>query len=154
MPTRRRLAFIIHGARAASPAMRHLVAWVRERGHCVEPHVTWERGDATRLARAAAESEPDAVVAVGGDGTVNEVINGLIDLETPLGIIPLGTANDFARQAGIPLDADHAMDIILHRNPVPIDTARVNGRRYLNASVGGVGAENLRVHLARLPGEP
>ena len=137
----RHYAFIMHGARADLPEVRHLVSWVRDKGHHVEPRVTWERGDAVRLAREAAECGVDAVVALGGDGTVNEVVNGLSGHETPLGIIPLGTANDFARQAGIPLDADHAMDIILRRNPVRIDTGEMNGRRYLNASVGGVGAE-------------
>lgn len=141
MPTCKHFVFIIHGARAELPALRHLVSWVRDKGHGVEPRVTWERGDAARLAAEAAQRGVDAVVAVGGDGTVNEVVNGLSGFDVPLGIIPLGTANDFARQTGIPLDADHAMDIILRRNPVRIDTGEVNGRRYLNASVGGVGAE-------------
>ena len=134
-------AFIIHGARAELPEVRHLVSWVRDKGHHVDPRVTWEKGDAARFAAEAATRGVDAVVALGGDGTVNEVVNGLAGHDVPLGIIPLGTANDFARQAGIPLDADHAMDIILRRNPVRIDTGEVNGRRYLNASVGGVGAE-------------
>jgi diacylglycerol kinase (ATP) len=81
------------------------------------------------------------VAAVGGDGTVNEVVNGLDGYDVPLGIIPLGTANDFARQVGIPADADHAMDVILQRKPQRIDTASLNGRRFLNVSTGGVGAE-------------
>src|SRR5262249_47309548 len=59
----------------------------------------------------------------------------------PMGIIPVGTANDFAKQVGIPLDLDHAMDVVLQRSPVCIDTASLNGRRYLNVSTGGVGAE-------------
>ena len=141
MSSGRHYAFIMHGARADLPEVRHLVSWVRDKGHRVDPRVTWEKGDAARFAGEAAALGVDAVVAVGGDGTVNEVVNGLAGHDVPLGIIPLGTANDFARQAGIPLDADHAMDIILRRNPVRIDTGEVNGRRYLNASVGGVGAE-------------
>ena len=141
MSTGKTYAFIIHGSRAEMPEVRHLVSWVRDKGHHVEPRVTWEKGDASRFADEAASRGVDAVVALGGDGTVNEVVNGLSGHDVPLGIIPLGTANDFARQAGIPLDADHAMDIILRRNPVRIDTGEVNGRRYLNASVGGVGAE-------------
>ncbi len=83
----------------------------------------------------------DTVVAIGGDGTVNEVLNGLDGSAVPLGIIPLGTANDFARQVGIPDDVDHAMDVILQRKPVRIDTADLDGRRFLNVSSGGVGAE-------------
>ena len=80
------------------------------------------------------------MIAVGGDGTINEVVNGLDGSQVPLGIIPLGTANDFARQAGIPEDPEAAMDIVLLQNPVLIDTAELNGRRYLNVSSGGVGA--------------
>src|SRR4051812_42557062 len=83
----------------------------------------------------------DVVAAAGGDGTVNEVVNGLDGYDVPLGIIPLGTANDFARQVGIPPDPDHAMDVILQRKPKRFDTASLNGRRFLNVSTGGVGAE-------------
>lgn len=137
----KRLAFIIHGARADQPALRKLVDWVRERGHTVIPYVTWEKGDGRRLARDAASHDADVVIAAGGDGTVNEVVNGLDGLDVPMGIIPIGTANDFARQVGIPLDADHAMDVILRRKPVRIDTAEINGRRFLNVSSGGIGAE-------------
>ena len=92
------------------------------------------------LASDAAHRGADVVVAAGGDGTVNAVVNGLDGYDVPLGIIPLGTANDFASQVGIPLDADHAMDVILRRKPRRLDTASLNGRRFLNVSTGGVGA--------------
>ena len=69
------------------------------------------------------------------------MVNGLDGYDVPLGIIPVGTANDFARQVGIPADADHAMDVILQRKPRRLDTASLNGRRFLNVSTGGVGAE-------------
>jgi|tagenome__1003787_1003787.scaffolds.fasta_scaffold20966615_1 diacylglycerol kinase (ATP) len=143
MPRSRRkhYAMIIHGARAEREDVRHLIDWVRGKGHLVEPHVTLEAGDATAMAAAAAKAGADTVIAVGGDGTVNEVVNGLDGFDTPLGIIPLGTANDFATQAGIPADVDHAMDVILRRKPTRIDTASLNGRRFLNVSTGGVGAE-------------
>jgi diacylglycerol kinase (ATP) len=118
-----------------------MVSWVRERGHLADVRPTFERGDATASARKAAAEGADVVVAVGGDGTLNEVVNGLDGYDTPLGVIPVGTANDFARQAGIPADADHAMDVILLRKPVRIDTASMNGRRFLNVSTGGIGAE-------------
>jgi diacylglycerol kinase (ATP) len=139
--SRKHLAMIIHGARAEREDVRHLIDWVRGKGHLVEPHVTLEAGDGTAMAAAAARAGADVVIALGGDGTVNEVVNGLDGFDTPLGIIPLGTANDFATQAGIPADADHAMDVILRRKPVRIDTASLNGRRFLNVSTGGVGAE-------------
>lgn len=138
---RKHLAMIIHGARAEREDVRHLIDWVRAKGHLVEAHVTLEAGDGTAFAAAAAKAGADVVIAVGGDGMVNEVVNGLDGFDTPLGIIPLGTANDFAAQAGIPADVDHAMDVILRRKPVCIDTASLNGRRFLNVSTGGVGAE-------------
>ena len=141
MPPKRHLVFVIHGARADQPALRDLVARLRAAGHLVEPRVTWEGGDATAFTADAARRGVDVVVAVGGDGTVNEVVNGLSGSDVPLGILPLGTANDFARQIGIPLDTDAAMDVILARDPVLVDTAELNGRRFLNVSTGGVGAE-------------
>jgi lipid kinase YegS len=141
MQKRKHLLFVIHGARAELPGVRHLVDWVREKGHTVDPRITWERGDAQRFAAAGAKDGVDVVVALGGDGTVNEVVNGLSGHDVALGIIPLGTANDFARQAGIPEDPDHAMDVILRRKAVRIDTAELNGHRFLNVSTAGIGAE-------------
>jgi YegS/Rv2252/BmrU family lipid kinase len=72
---------------------------------------------------------------------VNEVVNGIEGTRVAVGIIPVGTANDFARQVGIPDDPNAAMDIVLRRKPVVIDTAAMNGRRFLNVSSGGIGAE-------------
>jgi diacylglycerol kinase (ATP) len=138
---RKELMLIMHGQRADHDALRHLVSWVRDKGHAVDPRVTWEQGDAIRFARDGAARGVDAVIAVGGDGTVNEVLNGLDGSDVALGIIPFGTANDFAHQVGIPDDPDHAMDVVLRHPPRTIDTAELNGRRFLNVSSGGVGAE-------------
>ena len=135
------IALIVHGGRTDRPDVRHLVDWVREKGHRVELHSTFEAGDAADFAARAAKRGVDVVAAAGGDGTINEVVNGLDGYDVPLGIIPLGTANDFARQVGIPADADHAMDVILQRKPRRLDTASLNGRRFLNVSTGGIGAE-------------
>jgi len=139
--TRKHITYIVHGARADRPELRQMVSWVRKRGHAVDVSITWNAGDAEWQAARAADRGTDVVVACGGDGTLNEVVNGLDGRDVPLGVVPLGTANDFARQTGIPEDADHAMDVILRRKPVRIDTASMNGRRFLNVSTGGVGAE-------------
>src|SRR5581483_626243 len=135
------IALILHGSRASRPDVRHLVKWVTDKGHYVETHVTFAPGDAAAFAGDAARRGVDVVAAAGGDGTVNEVVNGLDGYDVPLGVIPVGTANDFARQVGIPADADHAMDVILQRKPKRLDTASLNGRRFLNVSTGGIGAE-------------
>ena len=138
---RRHIALIIHGARAEFPGLRHLVDWMRAKGHTVRVRITWEPEDGAMLAREAIEAGVDTVVACGGDGTVNEVLNGMEGTSVGLGIIPAGTANDFARQVGIPDEPSAAMDIVLRRRPVVIDTAAMNGRRFLNVSSGGIGAE-------------
>jgi lipid kinase YegS len=138
---RRHLAFIVHGARAEFPGLRHVVEWVRTKGHTVRVRVTWEPGDGAVFAREAIDVGADTVIACGGDGTLNEVVNGLEGTRVALGIIRAGTANDFARQVGIPEDPNAAMDVILRRKPVVIDTAAMNGRRFLNVSSGGIGAE-------------
>jgi len=137
----RHIVLVLHGARAELPGLRHLVQWVRAKGHTVRVRVTWEPGDGAMLAREAIESGADTIVACGGDGTINEVLNGIEGTRVALGIIPAGTANDFARQAGIPDDPSAAMDIVLRRKPVVIDTASMNDRRFLNVSSGGIGAE-------------
>ena len=142
MRTPRHLVLVVHGARAEAPAIRDLIDELRAAGHHVEPRITLAPGDAVRFAREGADAGTDAVVAIGGDGTINEVLNGLDGHATPMGIVPFGTANDFARQTGIPLDEpSHAMDLILRRKPRRVDTGEVNGRRFLNVSTGGVGAE-------------
>ncbi|MDQ6633128.1 MAG: YegS/Rv2252/BmrU family lipid kinase [Gemmatimonadota bacterium] len=138
---RKHLTYIVHGARADNAELRQMVSWVRQRGHAVDLRVTWDAGEGEWLTSQAADRGTDVVIACGGDGTLNEVVNGLDGRDVPLGVVPLGTANDFARQTGIPEVADHAMDVILRRKPVRIDTASMNGRRFLNVSTGGMGAE-------------
>ena len=140
-PRERTIALIIHGSRADDAGLRAAVDAVRALGVRVRPRVTFETGDAATFAREAAAEGVYAVVAVGGDGTVNEVLNGLAGHDVPLGIVPLGTANDFARQVGIPEDAGHALHLILHGDPVRLDSAELNGRRFLNVSAGGIGAQ-------------
>ena len=132
---------MIHGARAELPAVRRLIDVARDAGHTVTPRITWTRGDATNFAFHGARDGVDAIVAFGGDGTVNEVVNGLSAHDVPLGIIPLGTANDFARQVGIPFDPDTAIGLVLSNTSTRVDTGELNGRRFLNVSTAGIGAE-------------
>ena len=141
MPDTRTLDIVIHGARAELPELRAAVAWARDLGHEVRAHVTWEAGDARRFAAEAAARGTDAVLAVGGDGTVNEVINGLVGTGTALGIVPAGTANDFAHQVGIPDDPREAIALVLETRPLPLDLGTLNGRAFLNVSSAGIGAE-------------
>jgi diacylglycerol kinase (ATP) len=92
---------------------------------------------ATDMARRAAKDNFDTVVVAGGDGTINEVINGIVGTKTALGIIPTGTANDLARYCRIPQDVALACDVILAGLLQHVDVIRVNGWHYVTA--GGIG---------------
>lgn len=121
--------------------LRAIVSGWRRQGHDVRPRATFEAGDARRFA-SAARRRSDMIVVAGGDGTLNEVVNGL-SREGPrprLGIIPTGTANDFAAGLDIPFDAVDAARVVLDGVPRHVDIARVNRRAFLNVSVGGFGA--------------
>ena len=109
-------------------------------GYETSCHATTGEGDAVQAARNAAEREFDLIVAAGGDGTLNEVINGLAPLEhrPKLGVIPVGTTNDFARALGIPReDILKAVNTILEGEARPIDIGRVNGQYFINIAGGG-----------------
>jgi diacylglycerol kinase family enzyme len=88
--------------------------------------------------RSAIASGAEAVVAGGGDGTVNSVASGLLGATTPLGVLPLGTLNHFAKDLGIPLDIEGAVRTIAARRVVHIDVGDVNGRIFLNNSSIGI----------------
>ncbi len=94
--------------------------------------VTETIGHATALARQAAERGDDTVIAVGGDGTVNEVAAGLNNTQTALGIIPAGNGNDFAKALGIPKAWDAALQYLLTNAPRRVDTGKANDRFFIN----------------------
>jgi diacylglycerol kinase (ATP) len=108
-------------------------------GYETSCHATTGAGDATNAARTAVERKFDLVVAAGGDGTINEVVNGLAeqDYRPTLGIIPVGTTNDFARAIGVPRNIEGACDVIVEGNSVPIDIGRVNDKYFINIAGGG-----------------
>jgi YegS/Rv2252/BmrU family lipid kinase len=94
-------------------------------------------GQARALACQAVRDRFDIVVAAGGDGTVNEVVNGLAGSSVALGIIPAGTANDLAWQYGLPRNAEKACGVILGRHLHRADLIRANDRFFI--STGGLG---------------
>lgn len=110
-------------------------------GYETSCHATTGEGDATKAAAIAVERGYDIVIAVGGDGTLNEVVAGMSPYEgklPKLGVIPMGTTNDFARAVQIPRKIEDALDIIIKGETIPVDVGVVDGNRYfINIAAGG-----------------
>ncbi|MEO6893371.1 MAG: diacylglycerol kinase family protein [Ktedonobacteraceae bacterium] len=118
---------------------------LRQHGWKVDLKLTQAAGDASVLARKAVEQGANVVVSVGGDGTINEVIQELAGSETALGVLPGGTVNVWAREVGIPLDYAGAHEILLHGQTRRIDLGSVNGRYFL--LMAGVGLDGEVAHV-------
>jgi diacylglycerol kinase (ATP) len=104
--------------------------------------VTRAVGDAEKFARAAIRNRCDYIVAAGGDGTLNEVVNGIARRAKDIcvGVVPLGTGNDFARALGLPATLEDNIEILLSQKTRSIDLVRVKSdhtRFFVNVSAGG-----------------
>lgn len=102
-------------------------------------HATIGEGDATLAAADAVERGFELIIAAGGDGTLNEVVNGMAEKShrPPLGILPLGTTNDFARALNIPKNLEQACDLIVRQHTQDIDVGKINNRYFINILGGG-----------------
>ena len=103
---------------------------------------TRRAGDAEKWARVARASKADTIVVAGGDGPLNEVINGLgmVAKRKQIGLLPLGTGNDFGRTLGLPASLDDNIDIVRAGKTTRIDLVRVKSKRsryFVNVSAGG-----------------
>lgn len=87
--------------------------------------LTEKSNDATRIASEAVMEKPYAIIAAGGDGTINEVINGMVKSDVPLAILPLGTTNVLAKELGIPEYINGAMEAIVSRKPRTVSLGRI-----------------------------
>ena len=107
-----------------------------------EIRVTTKPGSAARFARTAIKKGRETIVAAGGDGTLNEVINGIGENlgEARVGLLPLGTGNDFARSIEMPVDLEAAIEVIRAGETRAVDLVRVTSdevRYFVNVSAGG-----------------
>lgn len=126
---------------ANEPQLREAVNLLRDEGIDIHVRVT-EKGDAVRFIDEALQLNVETVIAGGGDGTINEVATALVERGSrmALGILPLGTANDFATSVGIPQDLASALKLAIVGRDVPIDIARVNDKTgFINMATGGFG---------------
>ncbi|WP_217587933.1 diacylglycerol kinase [Lentibacillus saliphilus] len=108
-------------------------------GYEASAHATTGESDAIYAARTAVERKFDLVIAAGGDGTINEVINGISEqpYRPKVGVIPGGTTNDFARALQIPRDVKKAVEVIVAGETMPLDVGRVNDQYFINIAGGG-----------------
>ena len=117
-----------------------LAARFRDAGLRIEVLVTPGPGEAARLASEAADDGYDAVIAVGGDGTANEVANGLVGTDTALALYPIGAGNDLARGLGYPRRPRELPAFLAAARPRRIDVGEINGRIFVNAAGVGIDA--------------
>lgn len=132
---------ILHGKQAENDELRTAIEARREDGWELAVRLTWEAGDVRRLVEEGLAAGFPAIVAGGGDGTLREVAEALALAGggASLAILPLGTANDFAQAAGVPLLPVEALGL-LDLPPVPVDLGEVDGRLFLNMATGGFGS--------------
>lgn len=142
---------ILNGKSAGDEAVREAVTRMRGAGARLGVRVTWEDGDAQRYVAEAIADGAGTIIAGGGDGTLSEVAAALANCDESaetlpaLGLLPLGTANDFADASGIPLEPDAALRLIQGSDAVPIDLLRLDaaGASHwcINLASGGFGTE-------------
>ena len=138
----RKAMLILHGKQAMNEDVREAVTSLRARGWTLDVRVTWEGGDAQRLVDEALRAGYPHIVAGGGDGTLRDVAEamGQAQTETTLCLLPLGTANDFAKAAGVPMEPAAAL-ALLESPARPIDLGQVGEQMFLNMATGGFGSQ-------------
>ncbi len=136
------------GPRNVRDELEGLCSFFRAHGWATELQATEQPGDATRMARQAAGDRLDAVVVAGGDGTVNEVVNGLVNSGTALGVLPVGTGNLWAKQLRVPsytlanpLRLRKAARGLVRGTMRTIDVGQVDGHAFLCWASAGLDAQ-------------
>ena len=144
--TKPRMLLIVNPwATSVSARLKNLVVYALRGRYDIEAVETQARNHATALTREAVGEGFDLVVAFGGDGTLNEVVNGIAGTNVPVSILPGGCTNVVCRMLGIPTDVVDATEHLLHLSddlrPRRIDLGRVNGRYFVFSSGVGIDAE-------------
>ena len=142
-----KVCLILNRKAATRPVVEEAVKHVESKGIELRVRIPWDKDDAPRVIEEALANGAERIVAGGGDGTVNTVVNVLVGngKERPravMGVLPLGTANDFAHGCGLPCDdLKQCLEIACTSPAHETDVACVNGRYFINVASGGYGAE-------------
>lgn len=136
----------VSGSDSAPNYLQIINERLRERVGEMDIVMTVAAGDAVRAAQQAVEAGFTTLFVAGGDGTLNEVINGVAQTDGALdrvtfGVLPLGTGNDFATALGISEDVESALDTLLEGHVIKADLCTLNERYFINVSAGGFIAE-------------
>ena len=131
----------VAGSGAAKETALEVEKYLQQKGQEFKIIYTEYPNHASQLARDAASRGVETVVALGGDGTVSETAEGLVNSKTALGIIPAGTGNDFIKTVGVPAHWKAAVDFLLEHPARPVNTGLVNERLFMNAC--GMGFDEL-----------
>ncbi len=134
----------------ARPAIQRAEKYLRDRGYQVETALTQARGDAQRFAAQARGKSYHRIIVAGGDGTLNEVVNGLAPCTTPLAFVPLGTTNVLSLEIGLPRTVEQACQVALEGNPRPISLGLAGETRFLLMAGVGFDAQVVAGVNARL----
>jgi lipid kinase YegS len=138
---------VLHRKSANEPNVKEAVKKVRKEGYDLRVLVPFNKAEKPRIVQEALESGATRIIAGGGDGTINAVVNAIVGdgknkPDLTLGICPLGTANDFARGCELPVDdLAECLRIGCEREGREIDVGVLNGRNFVNVASLGFGAE-------------
>jgi lipid kinase YegS len=139
--------FILHRKSANEPYVKEAIKTVKKEGHDFRVLVPFNKAEKPRIVQEALDRGAKRIIAGGGDGTINAVVNALMRAGSgkkniTLGICPLGTANDFARGCGLPVDdLAECLRIACTRKGNKIDVGVLNGQHFINVTSMGFGAE-------------
>jgi len=125
------------GHKEGASAVDLVIPYLQKKGNLVEYSFTNHPGHATELAQKAVADKYDLVVAVGGDGTVNEVAQALVGAGTPMGVIPMGSGNGLARELGISMDIKKSRKTLIEGKNLELDVCKLSRQRFLCTS--GIG---------------
>ena len=141
------ICLVLHRKSANEAVVKEAVRQVRDAGYDLRVRIPWNKKEKPRVVKEALDDGATRIIAGGGDGTINAVVNALVRkgkkrAKATLGILPLGTANDFARGLGLPVDdLAQCLEIACSRPPRYIDVGKANARFFINVTSGGFGSE-------------